>query len=52
QLYTFLDDNGKEVDKLTYKELSDYSSAIAQHLLLPEAQKGAGLVRGDRALLV
>ena len=52
RLYTFVDATGEEDDALSYRELDLKSAALAHFLLAPAREKGAGLARGERALLV
>ena len=52
RLYTFVDATGEEDDALTYRELELKSAALAHFLLASPRDKGAGLQRGERALLV
>ena len=47
KVWNFIDDNGKEVDNVTYLELSMITDDLANELL-----SGYGLKSGDRALLV
>jgi len=50
-VFTFLDDNGTEVEKLTYKDLADKTTEIARYLLR-EDREGPKLESGDRIMLV
>ncbi|KAH9157046.1 hypothetical protein AeRB84_001084 [Aphanomyces euteiches] len=53
-LYEFVDDNGRVVDSLTYKDVHARSSNLAKWLVTSPnvSSKGLGLARGERVLLV
>ncbi len=51
-LYRWLDDRGREVAVLSYREFDRLSSRVAEALLGGAGDGGWGLARGDRVLLV